>query len=150
MGVPVKLLATCALLLASACAPLTYSEEGAIDFQTYSSVRVSVTSASYTGEASKYLAGELEKTSGFATVTLDPAASVSAILSVALSITLSPTVDDQGNSVDQYDATATYTLTAGSTHVDSGSASGTASNDIDAVESALDGVATHYIAPYRL
>ena len=61
MGVPVKLLASCALLLASACAPLTYSEEGAIDFQTYSSVRVSVTSASYTGEASKYLAASSKK-----------------------------------------------------------------------------------------
>ena len=150
MGVPVKLLAACAFLLGSACAPLTYSEEGAIDFETYSSVRVSVTSTTFTGDGSEYLAGELENSSGFDTVTLDSATSVDAVLSVTLSVTFLPTVDDQGNSEDHYDATASYTLTAGSTRVDSGSANASAPTDLEAAEGALDGVAAHYVAPYRL
>lgn len=149
MGISLKLLALGALLLAAACAPLTYSEQGAVDFETYGSVRVSVTSTSFT-DGSEYLVNELEATSGFETVTLDPAVPVDAVLDVSLNVIFAPTVDAEGNSVDQYEATTDYALTAGTTHVDSGHTTGTAVNANDAAESALDGVATHYVAPYRL
>jgi hypothetical protein len=150
MGVPVKPLAWSALLLACACAPLTYSAEGAVDFEKYASVRVSVTSASLSSDPARYLAGELEESSGFATVTLDPAATVDTVLTVTLEVTFSPTVDEQGNSVDQYFAAANYTLTAGTSRVDSGQATSNNSTELDAAEGALDGVVAHYVAPYRL
>jgi len=145
-----RLLAFGPLLLACSCAPLTYSEEGAIDFETYASVRVTVTSTSTGSDSANYLASELAKSSGFETVTLDPAVQVDAVLGVTLDVVFAPTVDDQGQSIDQYSATADYTLTASSSPVDSGEATATASTDIDAAESALDGVVTHYVAPYRL
>jgi hypothetical protein len=138
------------LVLCCSCAPLTYSEEGAVDFEAYASVRVAVTSTSTGSDAAQYLANELRESSGFETVTLDPAAPVDAVLGVTLEVVFSPTVDEQGQSVDQYSATADYALTAGTSRVDSGEATATASTDVDAVESALDGVATRYIAPYRL
>jgi hypothetical protein len=149
MGIPLRLLLIGALLLAGSCAPLTYSEQGAVDFETYRSVRVSVTSTSFTG-GSEYLAHELEELSGFETVTLDPAVPVDAVLGVSLSVIFAPTVDAEGNSVDQYEATTDYALTAGTTRVDSGHTTGAASNANDAAESALDGVTMHYVAPYRL
>lgn len=139
-----------ALVFACACAPLTYSEKGAVDFEAYASVRVSVTTTGTDNDSADYLARELAESSGFQTVTLDPAAPVDAVLGVALDVTFSPIVDDQGNSVDQYEATADYTLSAGSSPVDSGQTTATASTDIDAAEGALDGIATHYVAPYRL
>jgi hypothetical protein len=139
-----------ALLFACSCAPLTYSEEGAVDFQTYASVRVTVTSTSGSSDAATYLASELATASGFATVTLDPAAPVDAVLGVTLDVVYSPTVDDEGQSVDQYSATAAYVLTASAARVDSGEASASASTDLDAAEAALDGVVMHYVAPYRL
>lgn len=150
MGGSLKPLAFGALLFACSCAPLTYSEEGAVDFETYASVRVTVASTGTGSDAASYLASELAKSSGFATVTLDPAATVDAVLAVTLNVVFSSTVDDQGNSVDHYDATANYTLTAGTSRVDSGQATATESIDIIAAESALDGVVTHYVAPYRL
>jgi len=150
MGSSVKRLAFGALLFACSCAPLTYSEEGAVDFQTYASVRVTVTSSSTGSDAASYLASELAKSSGFATVTLDPAVTVDAVLAVTLKVDFSTTVDDQGNTVERYDATADYALTAGASRVDSGQATATESSDLAAAESALDGVVTHYVAPYRL
>jgi len=150
MGVPVRSLAFGALLFACSCAPLTYSDEGAVDFQKYATVRVTVTSTSTGSEAANYLASELAKSSGFATVTLDPAAPVDAVLNVTLEVVFAPTVDDQGQSIDSYSATADYALMASSAHVDSGETTATASTDILAAESALDGVVTHYVAPYRL
>lgn len=150
MGVPLKALAFAALLLTCSCAPLTYSDEGAIDFQTYSRVRVSVTTTSTGSDAADYLVRELNDSSGFATVTLDPAVPVDAVLAVTLAVSFSPTTDDQGHSIDQYAATADYALTAGGSSVDSGSTTATDSTDIDAAESALDGVVAHYVAPYRL
>ena len=150
MGVSLRPLSFAALLLACSCAPLTYSEEGAVDFEKYSSVRVSVVLSAPSSDPARYLADELAATSGFTTVTVDPAAPVDAVLSVNLEVVYAPTVDDQGNSVDQYDGAADYTLTAGTTHVDSGQATSTNANEIDAAQGALDGVVTHYVAPYRL
>jgi hypothetical protein len=150
MGFSVRPSAIGLLLFACSCAPLTYSEEGATDFETYASVRVTVASTSTGSDAAGYLARELQQSSGFETVTLDPAAQVDAVLGVTLEVVFSPTVDDQGQSIDQYSATADYALTASSSRVDSGVATANASTDVDAAESALDGVVTHYVAPYRL
>jgi len=149
MGIPLRLLARGALLLAGSCAPLTYSDQGAVDFETYASVRVSVTSTSFTG-GGEYLATELETSSGFETVTLDPAIPVDAVLGVTLNVVFAPMVDGEGSSIDQYEATTNYALTAGSTQVDSGNTTGAGSTATDAAELALDGVVTHYVAPYRL
>jgi len=150
MGVSLKRLAFGALLFACSCAPLTYSDDGAVDYQTYSRVRVTVAASNTGSDAANYLVSELQATSGFATVTLDPAVPVDAVLTVTLTVVYSPTTDAQGHTADRYDGTADYTLTAGSSRVDSGSDTGTGSNDIDAAESALDGVIEHYVAPYRL
>ncbi len=150
MGVSLKPLSLAALLLVYSCAPLTYSEKGAVDFEEYASVRVSVVSSALSSDPTTYLADELAATSGFTTVTVDPAAAVDAVLNVNLRVVYSPTVDDHGNSVDQYNGTADYTLTAGTSRVDSGQATSTSSTEIDAAQGALDGVITHYVAPYRL
>lgn len=145
-----RVLALAALLLECSCAPLTYSEDGAIDFEKYATVRVSVTSSALGTDPTRYLADELAATSGFTTVTVDAAATVDAVLNVNLEVVYVPTVDDQGHSIDQYDGTADYTLTAGTSRVDSGQATSTSSTQIDAAQGALDGVVTHYVAPYRL
>jgi hypothetical protein len=150
MGVPLRSLVLAALLLACSCAPLTYSEEGEVDFEKYASVRVSVVSPALSSDPARYLADELAATSGFTTVTVDPAIEVDAVLGVNLEVEYVPTVDEQGHSVDRYDGTADYTLTAGTARVDSGQATSTSSTEIDAAQGALDGVITHYVAPYRL
>ena len=140
------LLVTCAAASAG-CAPLTFSEEGAIDFQRYSRVEVAVESNATTdGRATQYLVGELRAFSGFAQVDAPPSPSADLLLNVTVFV---------GAGDDDEDATYASVATfeawdAQGRLVDSGSESDESSGPIEAAEDVLDEVALHFIAPYRL
>lgn len=140
-----------ALLAASSagCAPLTFSEEAAIDFERYSSVTVAVaTNVSSPDVASEYLAQELRELSGFESVTT--AAGVTTALRLEVRITTSPVevLDTDG----EYKGRAEYTArdTSTNTVVDSGSEEDTSDTAWEVEEDVLDEVALHFIAPFRL
>jgi hypothetical protein len=79
------MLVTCAATSAG-CAPLTFSEEGAIDFERYSRVEVAVESNATTdGWATRYLVEELRASSGFAQVDAVPSPSADLFLDVPCS-----------------------------------------------------------------
>lgn len=143
------ILALLAVSSAAGCAPLTFSEKSAIDFERYSSVSVAVTSNVNGPEvASGYLAQELRDHSGFESVTT--AAGATADLRLEVRITTSPvTVSD---SDIEYDGRADYTAFDASNNavIDSGSEDDTSETAWEAEEDVLDEVALHFIAPFRL
>jgi hypothetical protein len=131
------------------CAPLTFSEEGALDFERYSRVEVAVESNATTdGRATQYFVGELRASSGFAQVETAPSPSADLLLNVTVFV---------GAGYDDEDGDATYASVATfeawdaqGRLVDSGSESDDSSGPIEAAEDVLDEVALHFIAPYRL
>ncbi|HEX6764530.1 MAG TPA: hypothetical protein VF103_03610 [Polyangiaceae bacterium] len=136
---------------ASACAPLTYSDAGAVDYETYRSVRVSVTSALDSVRATDYFAGELRRESGFERVTSDPAASVDAELDVTVSAIEEMISNDDGSTDTKYSSEANYRLfSPADSNVDSGTETDESDFEEEAIEDALDQVAAHFIRPYRL
>jgi hypothetical protein len=133
-----------------ACAPLTFSEPGAIDFERYRVARIE-------GDWAGYLAGELAASSGFAAVTTDVTARVDLVIHVTVSVLpdVVCTCEDpcQCNCVceEEYDATAIYVATTPEgVLVDQGTENDGSGRADEAVEDALDQVALHYIRPYRL
>ena len=147
-----RLLATWLTGSMIACAPLTLSNDGAIDFERYRSALVQ-------GDGADYLADELRSTSGFERVTTD--VSVEVDLVIVVSVFVAPDVEcecDDGCECDcdctcetHFDATASYAaMTPGGAVVDQGSETDTSGTEIEAVEDALDEVALHYFRPYRL
>lgn len=136
------------LLLAwggSACAPLTFSGAGDVDFEAYRSVYVDVRSGIHEPRATDYLASELAHSSGFEVVTTDPGAATSAKLLVDLTLTTS--TEDDGSV--GYDAHASFQLASGAATIDQGSENNSGSSPDEAVDDVLDDVSLHYIAPYR-
>ena len=133
-----------AVVLACGCAPLTFSEPGAVDFERYPSVQV-VVDAPFLGDPSAYLAGALRESSGFYHVT-SGAEPTDLILTVQVSVTEDLLSDDL-----EYDAQATYRATTprGSV-VDEGAEDDTSSTPSEAAEDVLDEVSLRYIRPYRL
>ena len=133
-----------AVVLACGCAPLTFSEPGAVDFERYPSVQV-VVDAPFLGDPSAYLAGALRASSGFYHVTsgVEP---TDLILTVQVSVTEDLLSDDL-----EYDAHASYRATTprGSV-VDEGTEDDTSSTPSEAAEDVLDEVSLRYIRPYRL
>ena len=106
---------------ACACAPLTYSNDGAVDFDEYRAVRVSVTSPVDSVRATGYFAAELRRASGFDRVTADPAADVDAVLAVTVSTVFETSEDEDGNIDSHYASEANYRLSSPSEpNVDSG------------------------------
>jgi hypothetical protein len=143
------LLAACAST--GACAPLTYSETGAVDFETFRSVRVSVTTPIDSVGATYYMADELRDVSGFSLVTVDSTQAVDAVLEVYVSTLPESEMREDGSLDSFYSSQATYRLTTpDDPDVDSGSTSDQSEYEWEAVEDALDQVALHYIRPYRL
>ena len=133
-----------------ACAPLTFSEPGAIDFERYRVARIE-------GDWAGYLAGELAASSGFAAVTTDVTARVDVVIHVTVGVLpdVVCTCEEpcQCNCVceEEYDATASYVATTpDGVMVDQGTESDGISSAAEAIEDALDQVALHYIRPYRL
>jgi hypothetical protein len=143
LAVSVRLMAAA---LACGCAPLTFSEPGAVDFERYQSVQV-VVDAPFLGDPSAYLAGALRESSGFYHVT-SGAEPADLILTVQVSVTERIPSDDNDL---EYDAHATYRATtpAGSV-VDEGTEDDTSSTPSEAAEDVLDEVSLRYIRPYRL
>ena len=137
-------------LFLSSCAPLTYSDPGAVDFEQYQAVLVNVSSTSFTGGGSPFLAAKLTEFSGFRSVTTDPMQPVDAVLNVNLEIDYTENEDSEGNVHPSYEATAKYTLVATGTPIDSGKTNASNSDPDEAVDSALEAVAVDYIKPYRL
>jgi len=142
------MLVTCAAT-AAGCAPLTFSEEGAIDFGRYSSVEVAVESNATTdGRATQYLVGELRASSGFARVDAAPSPSADLLLNVTVFVGAG---DDDGDGDATYASVATFDAwEAQGRLVDSGSESDESSGPLEAAEDVLDEVVLHFIAPYRL
>jgi hypothetical protein len=132
----------------SACAPLTFSEKGNIDFDRYRTVSVQVTESGTTGPSaaySDYFATELRASSGFKLVTTTHAASDDLWIDVEVNSTPSPGDDTR------YDATAHYSATtpAGG-GVTAGDKSDSGSTSEEATNDALQEVAVMFIAPFRL
>jgi hypothetical protein len=147
--------ARCLLLAAGmgacACAPLTYSDAGAVDFEKYRSVRVSVTSSLDSLRATDYFAHELRAESGFSQVTVDPSEEVDAVLDVSVSATLETNENDDSDTDDDYSSEANYRLASpADANVDSGTTTDQSASEEEAIEDALDQVVLHYIRPYRL
>jgi hypothetical protein len=142
------LLVTCAAT-STGCAPLTFSEEGAIDFERYSRAEVAVESNATTdGRATQYLVGELRAFSGFAQVDAAPSPSADLLLNVTVFVGAGDD-DDDGDAT--YASVATFEAwDAQGRLVDSGSESDESSGPLEAAEDVLDEVTLHFIAPYRL
>ena len=138
----------CAVMSAG-CAPLTFSEEGAIDFDRYARVEVAVESNATTDvRATEYLVGELRAFSGFTQVDAEPSPSADLFLNVSVFVGAGDD-DDDGDAT--YAAVATFEAwDARGGLVDSGSESDESSGPVEAAQDVLDEVALHFIAPYRL
>jgi hypothetical protein len=134
-----------------ACAPLTYSDGGAVDFEKDASVRASVASSLDSLGATHYFAEELRAESGFTYVTVDPTEVVDAVLDVYVSVTPQTVTNDDGSVEIDYSSEASYRLSApGDSNIDSGTTNDRSESEWEAIEDALDQVAAHYVRPYRL
>lgn len=150
------------------CAPLTFSNSAAVDFEEYSSVYVSVSAPDVGAEyAREYLASRLRESSGFALVTTDPEAAVELGLHIDVRVTPPPDAPDviiaigggdetcvdisgESDSAD-YDATAAYVATsADGAVIDFGVEEDSSYSTLEAVHDVLDQVDLHYMVPYRL
>ena len=144
-----------ALLTHSACVPLTFSHDAAIDFEKYKRARVVVSlsdEAVYYGaaNATAYLIGELKAGSGFEVVVSDPSASVDLTLNVRLSMVEQVRTTDDGLDFD-YESQALYSaLDSSGDTIDSGRTADSSGFPSEAIEDALDEVALRYLRPYRL
>jgi hypothetical protein len=139
------------LLTLANCAPLTFSNEPAIDFGVYRSVRVEVTAPDdYAGYAETYLVDQLGQSSGFTRVTLDPTALTDLVLRVDVAVSEDVDIDSEGDLDIEYKGSALYHATApDGSLVDSGEKEDTSEFELEVVEDLLDEVEYHYIAPYR-
>jgi hypothetical protein len=130
---------------AQACAPLTFSDAGEVDFEAHRSVYVDVRSGVDDPVSSDYLASELARSSGFEMVTTDPNSAASVDLFVDLALTSS--LEDDGNI--RYDGHASFELRSGEAIVNHGHENNSGRSPNEAVEDVLDDVSLHFIAPYR-
>ena len=155
-------------VLLGGCAPLTFSNSSAVDFEEYSSVYVAVDAPDVGGEyAREYLASRLRESSGFSLVTTDPEVEVDLALHIDVRVTAPPDAPDviiaissgEETSVDvsgesetaDYDATAAYVATSADGDViDFGLEEDTSYSTLEAVHDVLDQVDLHYMKPYRL
>lgn len=143
-------LLTLAALTASGCAPLTFSNDGSVDFDRYRSVLVTEVHTDANLDGAAYLARELATYSGFEQVTTDPRERVDLVLRVDVRVRRIDTVHSDGFVDVSYESHGTFrALSAGQQEVDSGEVEDTSESEVEAVEDALDAIAHHYLAPYR-
>jgi hypothetical protein len=151
-----RLAAALALSSACGCAPLTFSEPGAIDFSRYRSVWI-------TGDGADYLAAELATISGFESVTTEPSGHVDLVIDVSVVVEEERTCececdcDCDGDCSEscactsEFDATAAFVAsTPAGQAVDIGTETDRSATELEAFEDVLDEVALHYIRAYRL
>lgn len=147
----VKRLLLAAALSTCACAPLTYSDPGVVDFGRCRSVRVSVASSVDPVGATSYLADELRAVSGFAYVTVDASQPVDSVLAVSVSTLPEADRNADGSLDSYYSSEANYRLLSPQgPSLDSGCTTDRSEFEWEAIEDALDQVALRYIRPYRL
>lgn len=149
-----------AVLLGVGCAPLTFSNESSVDYQTYRSVRVELGGPDGSRRERDYLEEQMRVYSGFRRVALDPAEFVDARLRVELSadsdhedvlIDILFADDDEEEEPPSYSAYVSFRLEAADgSLIDVGAMSAEANDYFDATEAALDLVVLHYLRPYRL
>jgi hypothetical protein len=151
------LLASLIALGAPACAPLTFSNDGEIDFEKYPSAFVSVLAPvdpednSLFTDYSAYLAGELRRDSGFELVTTDASRPASLVLEVDVAVDVETTTDSDGRTVTRYHGIADFrALTPAGGLVLGGSEEDTSDTFGEAIEDVLDEVALRFFAPYRI
>jgi len=151
------------LALCAGCAPLTFSNESSVDFQTYQSVRLELGGPDGSRRQHDYLEEELRVHSGFRRVTRDPAELVDARLLVELSAEsdheaedilvdiLFDTEEEEDSEPPSYSAYVSYRLEAADgSLIDVGATSAEAADSFEAAEAVLDLVVLHYLRPYRL
>ena len=146
-----RLLAALLVALPSAgCAPLTFANDGAIDFERYRSVLVSEIGGANGAYATEYLAAELRHASGFRVVTTDPRYDVDLRLDVSIAIDEYVSFDTDGDIDVEYRGMASFTARdAEGTVVDTGIVTETSHSFGEALEAVLDELAHHYLLPYR-
>jgi hypothetical protein len=150
IGVRRTMLGSSVLFALLGCAPLTFSEPSAIDFDTYRSVFVDVNPGEPDARLSEHLADELRESSGFERVTTDPNEAVDLLLTVELYVDVTITEDDDGTSVE-YDGVGEFTArTPSGAVVDRGAEDDSSISYDETQEDVLDEIALHYLAPYRL
>jgi hypothetical protein len=138
------------VVLALGCTPLTFSKEGEIDFDAYSTVYVSV-DAPVLVDGSEYLARELRESSGFERVTTDPGETVRLVLEVDVAVTQRSIANDDGTTDVKYDGDAHFRATTpDGTVVLEGDETDTSESEGEAAEDVLDEVALRFLAPYRI
>jgi len=148
------ILALCVSVSSFGCAPMTFSNEGAIDFSKYRSAFVE-------GDGADYLAGELSEISGFSWVTTDPTVNVDLDIRVSVFLEEHRTCECEAESdcddtctctcESDHEATAAFVAKAPSgALVDSGTENDTSETPLEALEDVLDEVALHYVRAYRL
>ena len=134
----------------SGCAPLTFSKERVIDFDRYPSVRVTVTSGNSQSDTA-YLAEELRRDSGFASVTTDVATTTSLVLDVRLTVTEDFSTTSEGATTSSWRGDASYTASdAAGKVVDRGSEHDGSADSTEAAEDVLDRISLHYFRPFRI
>ena len=148
------------LALGAGCAPLTFSNEASVDYQTYRSVRLELGGPDGSRRDYDYLREQMRVHSGFLRVALDPAEPVDARLRVQLSADSDHATEDvldilfaedEPEEPPSYSAYVSYRLEAADGRLlDVGATSAEASDYFEATESVLDLVVLHYLRPYRL
>ncbi len=156
--VGVAVAAVAASAAATSCAPLTFSDDGILDYEEYSSVRIQVEIQDawnihqdehdyivYTA----YLIGEMRRVSGFETVIAQGNGPTDVFLSVNVTVTAEASADDDGD--NDYTAEATF-VAYGATgeEIDRDEVNDTSDTYNEAIEDVLDEIAAHYIRPYRI
>lgn len=144
-------LAGVTLLGALGCAPLTFSNDGAVDFERYRSVRVEPVAAADSQYATEYLARELVHLSGFSRVTTSAREPVDLVLRVEVTVTEVISFDEHGHVDRSYLGKAVFRArTPEGLSVDSGVVEDQSEWPTEVVEDVLDLVAHRYLAPYRV
>ena len=135
-------------LWASACVPMTFSNEATIDFDRYRSVRVEVGASLW---MVRYLAGELEENSGFEFITTELGPTVDLVLKVEVNVREDVTVDANGDTDTEYHSHARFTASepSGNIVVD-GECEDDSYSSTEAAEDALDEVALEFLPSYHL
>lgn len=152
---PLLALFTLLALAIGGCAPLTFSHEGAIDFERYRVVYIQpvatdgdLLSTGYSTGLQDYLAAELAQNGGFTLITLDPTDPHDVVLVVRLFIDRDYDYDDDDL---EWDVEASWVLrTPAGQIVDDGRVNENAGTESEAAEEAMDAIAYRYLAPYRL
>lgn len=137
------------------CVPMTFSRDPAVDFETYRHAAVQVSmhgsAAAYDdASATVYLVSELQAGSGFETVSLGASDAADLVLHVDVTLTQTVSADEDEIEYEYASQTEFTAVDRAGNLIDSGETFDSNEFATEAVQDALDEVALHYLAPYRL